>query len=140
MTSLEVPYILDVKDSGMFYIEMRGLGYQWITDGEHTMYGYCPNIGNITLIKGGGANKGYFLDTFNDPSGKPLKFMYEHAKKIYRRLVKHLEYSPDALAAGTAHENLMRAQKHFNAAKLKTPKTLTTIAEANKRKTRKTRK
>ena len=134
MTSLEVPYILDVKDSGMFYIEMRGLGYQWITDGEFTMYGYCPNVGNITLIKGGGANKGYFLDMFNDPSGKPLKFKYDDAKKIYKRLVKHLEWSPEALAAGTADRSLMDAKGHFNVAKLNT------ITEANQRKTRKTRK
>ncbi len=140
MTSLEVPYILDVKVSGKFHIQMHGLGYQWITDGEHTMYGYCPNIGNITLIKGGGYKKGYFLDMFNDPSGKPLKFVYDDAIDIYKLLIEHLEYSPDALAAGTANPRLMDAEADFNAAKLKTPKTLKTITEANQRKTRKTRK
>jgi len=123
--TIKIPYRRDTKQLGYFYLIMSGLGYEWKTDGNYTIFGYCPNIGNMTVIRG---ELNSYFDIFKDSQGKPLLFEHTDAKKVYDKLIEHLQWSPEALAAGTAHENLMAASESFKS------------AVANQRKTRKTRK
>jgi hypothetical protein len=48
---LRIPYRVDTKKLGDFQLIISGLGYEWKTDGKYTILGYCPNIGNMTLIR-----------------------------------------------------------------------------------------
>ena len=129
--SLTVDYTNGVSPQGKFTLSLRGNGYEWKTTGYPKLLGYCPNIHNINISLFLHGSVCSFMDIFNNPyDGKPIFFNEDDAMKIYDMLIEHIQLSPEALAAGTAHPNLKAAERRF---------TLATTA-VNERKTRKTRK
>lgn len=55
------------------------------------------------------------MDIFNNPyDGKAIMFSEADAMKIYKMLIEHIQLSPEAIAHGTAHPNLMAAKENFS--------------------------
>lgn len=141
MTELEVPAIYGSSSTrGKLSLTLSGNGYSWNftstkpkTSWEDiTILGYCENINNITVIlNDSGAS--YFKEHFISPyESTNLIFDKDDAKEIYDMLTEHLKWSPEALAAGRAHENLKAASNNFSRAG--------GGGAGNERKLRKTRK
>ena len=124
MTELEVPATYGHSSTGgKLTLTLSGNGYSWNfistrrKTGEHIqILGYCENINNITVIlNDNGAS--YFKEHFISPSESTnIIFDKDDAKEIYDMLTEHLKWSPEALAAGTAHENLKAASNNFSRA------------------------
>ena len=77
---------------------------------------FVKNKHSITVIfNDNGAS--YFKEHFISPSESTnIIFDKDDAKEIYDMLTEHLKWSPEALAAGTAHENLKAASNNFSRA------------------------
>ena len=122
MTELEVPARYQ-SNRGKLTLTLSGNGYSWDFTYTNTrtrdhiqILGYCENINNITVIfNDNGAS--YFKEHFIAPyESTKLMFDKDDAKDIYYMLTEHLKWSPEALAAGTAHENLKAASNNFSRA------------------------
>ena len=122
MTELEVPARYQ-SNRGKLTLTLSGNGYSWDFTYTNTrtrdhiqILGYCENINNITVIfNDNGAS--YFKEHFIAPyESTKLMFDKDDAKEIYDMLTEHLKWSPEALAAGTAHKNLEAARNNFSRA------------------------
>ena len=121
--------------SGTVTITPRGNGYEWtltpVGTYELREKVYCPtfNLNQLSVILPrtqphyDGALKrhietggGYFKNILAKPSdGKPILFTNSDALKLYGFFAEQMEWSPDALASGTAHPDLLAAQARHSA-------------------------
>jgi hypothetical protein len=128
MAEITVKYYDPYGDTslGTVTISPRGNGYEWTKTGNHGSIEkvYCPTfklkelsvvlpryesalVGGKLVERGGS----YFRNILTNPSdGKPIYFTKTDALKLYGFFAEQMEWSPDALASGTAHPELLAAQ------------------------------
>jgi len=133
MTELVVDYRSNSADEGQLQIILNEKGYEWETDGDLSILGYCPRINDVTLAIDKN-KRSFFKEHFINPAdSEPIQFSEEDGIKIYEMLTEHHLLSPNSLAEGTANSELMEASRSHAAAGK--PRKL-----RKSRKTRKTRK
>ena len=134
MTELIVEYRTNSADEGQLQIILLEKGYQWETDGNLSILGYCPRINDVTLSIDNNSKRSFFKEHFINPvDSEPIQFSEDDGIKIYEMLTEHHLLSPNSLAEGTANSNLMEASRsHAGVGK---PRKL-----RKSRKTRKSRK
>ena len=144
MAEITVDWYDGTTPLGKVKITPRNNGYEWTkTDsrGKLITKEYCSTFTrkDLTLFIRNN-NSAFFRGMFIQPSDfSPTSFKKADALKIYDFFIEQMEWSPDALASGTAHPDLLAAQQRHTA-------TVTPSAggggggSRRKRKTRKSRK
>jgi hypothetical protein len=136
--------------SGKLSISPRGNGYEYtliVNDGILIRKQYVSfkhegfSIFTNSYYKGFYGFDGRLSATIIFPNGQnsPLLFKKDDAIRLYDFFADLIEWSPAALASGTAHPDLMAAQQRHSAVAA-TPSAGGGSSRSRKRKTRKTRK
>lgn len=113
MTELIVEYRTNSADEGQLQIILLEKGYQWETDGDLSILGYCPRINDVTLVIDKN-KRSFFKEHFINPiDSEPIEFSEEDGIKIYEMLIEHHSLSPDSLLNGTANSELMEASRSY---------------------------
>jgi hypothetical protein len=125
----------------MLAISPRGNGIEWIVtrpDGKLTFKVYEPKTDfrelNLAML---GENSYFRFRLINPYDYKPLTFNEKDGLRLYDYFCEKIEWSPDALASGTAHPDLMAAQQRHSA--MATP-SAGGGSRSKKRKSKKSRK
>ena len=114
MTELTVDYGSKSGDEGQLQIILLEKGYQWETDGDLSILGYCPRINNVTLSIDNNTKRSFFKEHFINPvDSEPIQFSEDDGIKIYEMLIEHHSLSPDSLLNGTANSELMEASRSY---------------------------
>jgi hypothetical protein len=103
----------------MLAISPRGNGIEWIVtrpDGKLTFKVYETKTDfrelNLAML---GENSYFRSRLINPYDYKPLTFNEKDGLRLYDYFCEKIEWSPDALASGTAHPDLMAAQQRHSA-------------------------
>ena len=114
--------------TGTVKITPRGNGYEWTKtsgNGGDIAIVYCPtfNLKELSVIlnvrepwRKTELGTSYFTNILINPvDHKPIYFTKSDALKLYGFFAEQMEWSPDALASGTAHPDLLAAQARHSA-------------------------
>ena len=144
MAEITVDWYDGTTPLGKVKITPRNNGYEWTkTDsrGKLITKEYCSTFTRreLSVIIDSVREQGYFRGIFINPSDfRPITFKKADALKIYDFFIEQMEWSPDALASGTAHPDLLAAQQRHSATA--TPAAGGGGGSRKARKTRKSRK
>jgi hypothetical protein len=121
MAEFTVDYVdYDEKIIGKLTVTLRGQGYEWKTTGTYLILEYHPkfHMNTMSLFLMSPRRISYFRQLFINPdNSRPIYFKTEDAMKIYNFFIEHIEWSPESIAAGTAHPNLMAAKRNFTSSR-----------------------
>jgi hypothetical protein len=126
----------------MLAISPRGNGIEWTVtrpDGKLYFKVYKPkfDFGEVNMLNGG--DNSYMTGRLTCPFDlRPLQYSEKDALRLYDYFCEKIEWSPDALASGTAHPDLMAAQQRHSA--MATPSAGGGGSSRKSKKSRKTRK
>lgn len=127
----------------MLSISSRGNGIEWTVthpDGKLYFKVYEPRIDFREISLSNLGEYSFFRNRLINPYDlKPLMFSSKDGLRLYDYFSEKIEWSPDALASGTAHPDLMAAQQRHSAVAA-TPSAGGGGSSRKSKKSRKTRK
>lgn len=127
----------------MLSISSRGNGIEWTVthpDGKLYFKVYEPRIDFREISLSNLGEYSFIRNRLINPYDlKPLMFSSKDGLRLYDYFSEKIEWSPDALASGTAHPDLMAAQQRHSAVAA-TPSAGGGGSSRKSKKSRKTRK